>query len=159
MTSAPISRRRVLVLGGLGVASLATGVTGWTTATTAGAGTGGLLAPSDTGAELAQPRVLDSRGGRLAVELTAAAGVRLAGRDTTALGYSATSPGPTLRVRPGDELAVRLTNQLDQPTNLHTHGLRVSPQANSDNPFLTVEPGTSFDYLYRVPADHPAGTF
>lgn len=42
---------------------------------------------------------------------------------------------------------------------MHTHGLRVSPLGNSDNPFLAVDPGTSFDYLFRVPPDHPAGTF
>ena len=111
-----------------------------------------------TGAELAPPPLLDSSEGRLQIELVAAPGVRLAGRDTRALGFNGTSPGPTLRVRPGDELAVRLTNRLDQPTNLHTHGLRVSPQGNSDNPFLRVDPGTSFDYLIRVPTDHPAGT-
>lgn len=75
------------------------------------------------GSELAQPEVLDSRDGRLAVELTAAVGARLAGGEARALGYNGTSPGPTMRVRPGDELAVRLTNRLDQPTNLHTHGL------------------------------------
>ena len=103
--------------------------------------------------------MLDSRDGRLQVALTAAAGVQVAGRDTHALGYNATSPGPTLRVRPGDELAVRLINHLDQPTNLHMHGMRVSPLGNSDNPFLRVDPGTSFDYLIRVPPDHPAGTF
>ncbi|MGQ0480386.1 MAG: multicopper oxidase family protein [Pseudonocardia sp.] len=158
MTPAPISRRRALVLGGLGVASVATGATGWIAAN-AGGTPGGRLQPAGSGAALAQPPVLDSRGGRLEVELTAAAGVRLAGRDTAALGFNATSPGPTLRVRPGDELAVRLSNRLDQPTNLHTHGLRVSPQANSDNPFLRVDPGTSFDYLYRIPPEHPAGTY
>ena len=103
----------------------------------------------------AAPPLLDSSEGRLQIELVAAPGVRLAGRDTRALGFNGTSPGPTLRVRPGDELAVRLTNRLDQPTNLHTHGLRVSPQGNSDNPFLRVDPGTSFDYLIRVPTDHP----
>lgn len=54
---------------------------------------------------------------------------------------------------------MRLTNHLDQPTNLHTHWLRVSPQANSDNPFTRVDQGTSFDYLYRIPPDHPSGTF
>lgn len=75
------------------------------------------------------------------------------------LGYNAMSPGPTLRVRPGDELAVRLTNGLDQPTNLHTHGLRISPQGNSDNPFIRVEPGATFDYSFQIPTDHPAGTF
>ncbi|MGQ0773762.1 MAG: multicopper oxidase family protein [Pseudonocardiales bacterium] len=103
--------------------------------------------------------MLDSQDGWLEVGLTAAAGVRLIGQDTHALGYNGTSPGPTLRVRPGDELAVRLTNQLEAPTNLHTHGVRVSPQGNSDNPFLRVDPGASFDYLYRIPADHPAGTY
>jgi hypothetical protein len=30
---------------------------------------------------------------------------------------------------------------------------------NGDNPFLCVEPGTSFGYLIRVPPDHPAVTF
>jgi FtsP/CotA-like multicopper oxidase with cupredoxin domain len=154
MTPAPISRRRALVLGGLGAAAVTTGVTGWV----AGAGTG-RLAPPDTAGEFREPLLLDSRDGRLQVELIAAAGVRLAGRDTHALGYNVSSPGPTLRVCPGDELAVRLTNHLDKPTNLHTHGLRVSPLGNSDNPFLRVDPGTSFDYLIQVPPDHPAGTF
>lgn len=63
-----------------------------------------------------------------------------------------------MRVRPGDEIAVRLINRLDQPTNLHTHGLRVSSQGNSDNPFLRLRPGDSYDYLFRIPPDHQAGT-
>ena len=158
MTPAPISRRRAMVLGGLGAAAVAAGATGWI-ASMGGIVTGGRLGPAGTGAELTQPPVLDSRDGRLQVALTAAAGVQVAGRDTHALGYNVTSPGPTLRVRPGDELAVRLINHLDQPTNLHFHGMRVSPLGNSDNPFLRVDPGTSFDYLIRVPPDHPAGTF
>jgi FtsP/CotA-like multicopper oxidase with cupredoxin domain len=157
VTPAPISRRRALTLGGLGAVGLIAGTTGWIAAATADIGTGGFK-PGITGTELLQPPVLDSRNGRLSVELVAAAGVRLAGRDTSALGFNGGSPGPTLRVRPGDELAVRVTNQLGQPTNLHTHGLRVSPEGNSDNPFLRIDPGESFDYLYRIPADHPAGT-
>ncbi|MEO1017088.1 MAG: multicopper oxidase domain-containing protein [Pseudomonadota bacterium] len=44
-------------------------------------------------------------------------------------------------------------------TNLHTHGLWVSPSGNSDNIFLTVRPGVSFEHEYNIPADHPAGTF
>jgi FtsP/CotA-like multicopper oxidase with cupredoxin domain len=152
-----ISRRNAIVLGGLGAAALAAGTTGWL-AQSARQPAGHRLRPAATGAGLRQPPLLDSRDGRLAVELTAGPGVRLAGRDTRALGYNGSSPGPTLRVRPGDELAVRLTNRLDQPTNLHTHGLRVSPEGNSDNPFLRVDPGDSFDYLFRIPADHPAGT-
>ena len=158
MTPAPINRRRAIVLGGLGAAAASTGLISWM-ATDADTSTGGGPVPADTGNELLQPLLLDSRDGHLEVAITAAAGVRLAGRDTQALGYNGTSPGPTLRLRPGDELAVRLTNHLDRPTNLHTHGLRVSPQGNSDNPFLRIDPGTSFDYRIEIPSDHPAGTF
>jgi FtsP/CotA-like multicopper oxidase with cupredoxin domain len=157
MTRMPISRRRALTLLGLGTAGVAAGTVGWVT----GVGTPGgtRLGPAGTGQTLGQPAVLDSRDGVLDVTLTAAAGARLAGRDTSAWGYNGTSPGPTLRVRPGDLLRVRLVNRIDQPTNLHTHGLHVSPQGNSDNPFVTVEPGSSFDYAIRIPADHPAGTY
>ncbi|RBO53790.1 L-ascorbate oxidase [Rhodovulum sp. BSW8] len=44
-------------------------------------------------------------------------------------------------------------------TNMHTHGLWVSPQGNSDNVLLTVNPGIRFTYEYNIPNDHPAGTF
>jgi FtsP/CotA-like multicopper oxidase with cupredoxin domain len=157
VTSAPISRRHALILGGSGVAALAVGGAGWIASALADPAQAGFQ-PGRIGAELTQPSVIDSRGGRLQIELTAASGAHLAGRSTSALGFNGTSPGPTLRARPGDELAVRLTNHLDQPTNLHTHGLRVSPQGNGDNPFIRIDPGASFDYVLRIPADHPAGT-
>ena len=114
--------------------------------------------PGATGDALVEPAALASSGGLLTVHLTAAPGVRLAGRRTSAFGYNGSSPGPTLRVHPGDLLRIRLTNHLDQPTNLHAHGLHVSPVGNSDNPFISVEPGASFDYAYRIPPDHPPGT-
>ncbi|MGW7365348.1 multicopper oxidase family protein [Streptomyces sp. NPDC054841] len=157
MSGEPISRRRALGLLGLGTASAAAGAAGW--ATGLGAPPSGRLMPAAQGQELAEPRVLASRDGLLDVRLVAAPGVRLAGRDTTGWGFNGTSPGPTLRVRPGDLLRVRLVNHIDQPTNLHTHGLHVSPSGNSDNPFITIEPGDSYDYAIRIPARHPAGTF
>ena len=42
-------------------------------------------------------------------------------------------------------------------TNLHFHGLSVSPA--EDDPFLRVEPGRSFDLALHVPDDHPAGLY
>ena len=69
------------------------------------------------------------------------------------------SPGPTLRLRAGDVLRIRLLNRLAEPTNLHMHGLHVSPQGAGDNVFVTVDPGGSFDYEYRLPADHPPGVY
>lgn len=44
-------------------------------------------------------------------------------------------------------------------TNLHTHGLHVSPAGKSDNIFRQIEPSDSFTFEYSIPADHPAGTF
>jgi len=149
----PISRRRALQLGGLGVAGVIVGGAGLTLAGTTGS------APV-RGDNLTEPAVLTSTGGALTLTLEAAAWTGpLAGRTATTLRYNGGVPGPTLRLRPGDHLRVDLMNRLDQPTNLHTHGLQVSPQGNSDNPFLMVEPGETFRYDYLIPADHPAGTF
>jgi FtsP/CotA-like multicopper oxidase with cupredoxin domain len=145
----PVPRRRVLALAGIGATAAACGVLG-------GCAAGPVTGPP--GEDLREPPVIESRDGRLSVTLTAAPGTRIAGRDTAALGYNGSSPGPTIRVRPGDLLSIRLVNGLDRPTNLHTHGLLVSPGGNGDNPFVRVEPGAAFDYLHRVPADHPAGT-
>lgn len=54
--------------------------------------------------------------------------------------------------------------RMDKPhdfntSNLHTHGLHVSPSGNSDNVLLSIEPGHSLDYVIQLPANHPAGTF
>ena len=73
-------------------------------------------------------------------------------------GYDGMSPGPTLRVKQGDELKVRLVNDLHQATIVHWHGLRL-PNAMDGVPHLTqppIEPGQSFDYHFAPP---DAGTF
>jgi L-ascorbate oxidase len=79
---------------------------------------------------------------------------------------------PTIRVKPGQTLKVRLDNRLPScreedleegpcrnDTNLHTHGLWVSPTGNSDNVMIAIPPGGHFDYEFRIPDEHPAGTF
>jgi FtsP/CotA-like multicopper oxidase with cupredoxin domain len=152
--SAEVGRRRALQAGALGAAMLVVGGVGtWRSLVHPAPATGA------GGGPLTEPRVLASRGGVLDVALTAAAGVHLAGRQTSGLGYAGTSPGPTLRVAPGDVLRVRLTNGLASTTNLHTHGLHVSPQGSGDDVFRMVRPGATAAYEYTVPADHPTGTF
>lgn len=149
----PISRRRALQLGGLGVASTLVGGLGLARSVTSA------FEPA-TGVALLEPTALRSAGGELAVRLEAAQGrVRVAGRQATVLGYNGGLPGPTLHLQPGDRLRVQLVNQLSTPTNLHAHGLHVSPEANGDNVFVTVEPGSAFDYDYQLPADHPPGVY
>ncbi|SMF40821.1 Multicopper oxidase with three cupredoxin domains (includes cell division protein FtsP and spore coat protein CotA) [Tistlia consotensis] len=77
---------------------------------------------------------------------------------TAVWGYDGLIPGPTLRLRQGERLDVRLENGLPQPTTLHWHGLRL-PNAMDGVPGVTqaaVEPGGSFDYAFEAP---DAGTF
>jgi len=113
-----------------------------------------------SGAAFAEPAVLQSNGGALDVDLVAAARkVPWGDGRRYVLAYNGEVPGPTIRVRPGDVLTVRLRNDLDEPTNLHTHGLHVSPSGDGDNIFVMVEPGSTHTYTYRIPDDHPPGTF
>ena len=155
----PISRRDALLLGGLGTAATVAGGAGlWWSLASPQQPTGGPF-PA-LGSALRSPPELRSADGRLQLTLDAAPGeVELGGRPAGVLSYNGTVPGPTLRLRPGDELAIRLVNSLDEPTNLHVHGLHVSPQANSDNVFVAVSPGEAFDYSYRLLPDHPPGVY
>ncbi len=80
-------------------------------------------------------------------------------KPTPIWGYDGVVPGPTLRVKRGEEVKVRLINELnDQATVIHWHGLRL-PNAMDGVPHLTqmpVAPGKSFDYRFKAP---DAGTF
>jgi FtsP/CotA-like multicopper oxidase with cupredoxin domain len=116
--------------------------------------------PPGNAASAAPAADLSSSDGALSVTLTAAeTQVPYGDGSRWAMTYNGTSAGPTLRVHPGDTLTVTLVNDLNETTSLHTHGLHVSPEANSDNPFITVDPGQSKTYVYEIPKDHAAGTF
>ena len=150
----PISRRTALLLGGLGVVTVAGGAgmlwATWPAGTDRFAG----------GDALRQPAELRSTGGLLAVTLAAApVTTTIGGRSAKLLGYNDALPGPTLRLHPGGRLRVRLTNGLIRPTNLHVHGLHVSPEGNGDNMAVTVAAGGAFDYEYQLPANHPPGVY
>jgi FtsP/CotA-like multicopper oxidase with cupredoxin domain len=84
--------------------------------------------------------------------------VNLAGRQARLLTYNGLFPGPLIRAREGEPLRVRLINRLDEPTNLHFHGLHVSPAGHSDNVFVEVPPGEGFTYELTVPPGY-GGTF
>lgn len=147
-----MTRRQAIRLGAVGALGVAIGGVGLSQ-------TGLPWGESATaGARLADPEALRSSGGILAVDLVAAHHrTSIAGRDARVLAYGESLPGRTWRVRPGDRIDVRLRNELDTPTNLHTHGLAVSPRGNGDNPFLSIDPGESIDYTFQLPEDHPTG--
>src|SRR5215204_6964767 len=115
---------------------------------------------AEVGASLTEPPVLRSADGRLDVTLEAQFGpATMGGRAVTTYTFNGHAPGPTLRMLPGDSLGVTLTNQMDQPTNLHTHGLHVSPSGNSDNVFVHLMPGETFAYEYAIPQDGTSGLY
>ncbi|QNM98542.1 multicopper oxidase family protein [Chitinimonas koreensis] len=122
----------------------------------------------------------------LATRYTDPATTRIAGCPVTLRTYNGQLVGPTLRVKPGDVMDIQLQNQLPletpnqvaaqfqqeaqnaflatQPasfntTNLHTHGLHVSPTGNSDNVLLAIAPGSSFPYEIKLPANHTRGSY
>jgi FtsP/CotA-like multicopper oxidase with cupredoxin domain len=104
--------------------------------------------------------------------------VRLRSYQGRGMDPSAPYVSPTLSIVPGDTIRITLNNKLpadptcregaganvNKPhcfngTNLHTHGLWVNPSGNGDNVLISINPGVSFQYEYKIPPDHPAGTF
>lgn len=83
------------------------------------------------------------------------------------LTYNGMYPGPTIRASVGDTLKVRLVNMLPKTTatnilghtrnitNLHTHGLHVSPSGIADNVMRMAAPGDVLDYLYDLRFEEP----
>ncbi|HHW4683428.1 MAG TPA: multicopper oxidase family protein, partial [Xylella sp.] len=93
---------------------------------------------------------------------------------------------PQIEAHPGDTIRILLKNNLpvddtclnthamqqqatvnqlaDKPhcfngTNLHAHGLWISPTGNSDNVLLSINPGVNFEYQYDLSNDIPEGTY
>jgi suppressor of ftsI len=124
---------------------------------------------------LIQPPETRSANGRLDLTMTAAPGlVQLGDRTFTGLLYNGAYVPPTLRARLGDTVQISFRNNLSSgldrtgfvgpicsgagtPSNLHFHGMSVSPQGNGDNVFVHVQPGETFQYQVRIPASGRQG--
>ncbi len=114
----------------------------------------------ETSSNLLLPDVIKSANGLLSLDLEASAqSVSLNGKNANLLTYNQQLPGPQLEARPGDTVQIQFTNRLNQPTNLHFHGLHIPPTGSGDNVFLEISPGESHTYEFQIPEDHPAGTF
>lgn len=82
-------------------------------------------------------------------------------------------PGPTIQVKPGDHFTLTVTNKLGKEspesssgvlntmhspntTNVHTHGLHISPDV--DSIFVEIAPGEVHVYNYEIHESHLPGT-
>lgn len=74
------------------------------------------------------------------------------------LGYNGSIPGPALRIPQGAEITVRLTNNGDVATTLHSHGVRMENKFDGvpDVTQKAIEPGETFEYKLKFP---DAGAF
>src|SRR5262249_56836592 len=132
-------------------------------------------APYDKNAALIEPEVRRSANGELRTNLRAGYTYKdIGGYRLSLRSYEGTIPGPTLRVKPGDVLRIRLTNALPpnpdptpvdmslphhfNTTNLHFHGGHVSPDGTP--PFtrgaMTSRSPTRGASLLRLPVRAPA---
>ncbi len=106
------------------------------------------------------PPVVSSVNGTLNVNLTASAQrVQISGKTVNARVYNGAFMPPILRAKPGDRILINTKNQLDQYTNIHTHGFFVAQDGNSDNVFVEVTPKASFENQYRLPKSITPGTY
>jgi len=80
------------------------------------------------------------------------------GKTVEAITYNGTVPGPTIRVTEGDTVRVTLTNELDQDTTVHWHGLHVPISMDGTPPFSQAPIGPGQTFVYEFIASH-AGTF
>jgi FtsP/CotA-like multicopper oxidase with cupredoxin domain len=117
------------------------------------------VAQAQTREALVQPSEIRSKNGVLEATLTAAPGtVRLGDFSFPGFLYNGSYLPPVLRARAGDVMRIRFSNRLQgDPSNLHFHGMSVSPKGNSDNVFVHVHPGEDFNYEVRIPAHERQG--
>ncbi|MBB4636546.1 multicopper oxidase family protein [Longimicrobium terrae] len=119
----------------------------------------GVLPP---GPPLPYPDSIVSSNGVLNARLVAAPGpYSLGGASFYDNLYNGAYVPPTLVVSPGDQIALTLVNQVNtgQPSNLHYHGLNVTPLAPGDDVLLHIANGDSFSYSFPVPAWHRSGLY
>ena len=113
------------------------------------------------GAALVEPPDLNTATtGEVTAQLTAAqTEVMISGKKVLADTYNGSLVGPTLHVVPGQRVTLNLKNDLSTKTNLHFHGMHVSPMGTADNIMLTGQPGKTLTYHLDIPANHAPGTY
>jgi FtsP/CotA-like multicopper oxidase with cupredoxin domain len=133
-------------------------------------------APAGGAGLLVEPEVRRAVNGGLRTTLRARYAYKeIGGHKLYVRTYEGTVPGPTLRCRSGDVLAIRLINDLPpnrdgiplntsrphhfNTTNFHFHGSHVSPGGIADNVMRSMEPGQSYDVEIAIPSDHTRGTY
>lgn len=84
--------------------------------------------------------------------------VNITGRPSLAIAVNGMLSGPTLRWKEGDEITINVTNNLDEDSSIHWHGI-ILPAHMDGVPgisFRGIKPGEAFTYRFTV---RQSGTF
>jgi FtsP/CotA-like multicopper oxidase with cupredoxin domain len=134
------------------------------------------------GSTVAEPPALHSHNGVLRASLSYETGVDEAGRTLYCFVTADGQQSPTLYVRPGDRLLLRVTNNVPAQSgamemsipgphcgasvmtstsvNVHYHGTNTSPTCHADEVIRTmINSGETFDYDVLIPRDEPPGLY
>jgi FtsP/CotA-like multicopper oxidase with cupredoxin domain len=135
------------------------------------------------GSTIVEPPSLHSRNGVLRANLSYETDVDDAGRTLYCFVTSDGIESPTLHVRPGDRLQLRITNNVPAQSggmqmaiaagkrcgaavmtstsvNVHYHGTNTAPTCHSDEVINTmINSGETFDYDVAIPRDEPPGLY
>lgn len=79
--------------------------------------------------------------------------VDITGKPTKAMGINGSIPGPLLRFQEGKEAVIHITNNLNEPTSMHWHGLLLPGLMDGVpgfNGFKEIEPGDTFTFRYEL---------
>ena len=137
-----------------------------------GGGGGGTVIDPPVGAVFKDQPVLPNLSvepGVVEVNLEAKyATVNLNGTNARLMTYNGYYPGPLIRYKVGDELRVNLKNGLPSTTvtnilgyrrgltNLHAHGMHVSPQEPGDYVMYELESGQTYHHVYDTSLQAPS---
>ncbi len=78
--------------------------------------------------------------------------VNFTGNEADALAINGTIPAPLLRFTDGEDVTIHVTNNLDESSSIHWHGLLLEPEMDGvpGISFDGIPPGETFTYRFKV---------
>jgi len=71
------------------------------------------------------------------------------GKPTDTFGYNGDYLGPVIRVKTGDDVSIKVKNEIDEATTVHWHGLEVDGDQDG-GPHSGIQPGTTWNPQFKI---------
>ncbi|WP_252375091.1 MULTISPECIES: multicopper oxidase family protein [unclassified Nonomuraea] len=113
----------------------------------------GTFAALGLGTALEKPAAGAAARPRRTVLRARPAKVKLGKRTVSTWTYNGVLPGPLIEATAGETVAVKLVNDLPDPTTVHWHGIAIDFPMDGAPGFsqASTRPGGTFDYVFKVP--------